>query len=70
MSGIFEMDIIEYVRVSPEDAQSGLSRLEAHKKVAGDELAHFSAFFRKDWRSNDILWGRLDSICQIVGSLP
>lgn len=68
-SGIHEIDEIKFLRVSPLDAQKGLSNLAAYKKVSGDELAHFSAFFRKDWRSNDILWGRLDSICQIVDSL-
>jgi Protein of unknown function (DUF3376) len=37
--------------------------------VAGDELAHFAAFLRRDWRSNDILYGRLDGMCQILRSL-
>ncbi len=66
--GIHELDEVELVRVSPKDAQTGLSKLPADQKVTGDELAHFSALFRKDWRSNDILWGRLDGICQIVSS--
>jgi len=69
LSGIFEKDIIEFVRISPKDAQCGLSKMEAGQKVAGESLGHFSAFFRRDWRSNDILWGRLDSICLIIESL-
>jgi patatin-related protein len=68
-SGIHELDDIEVVRISPSDAKLGLSNLEAAKKVTGDDLAHFAAFFRRDWRSNDILWGRLDGICQIIQSL-
>ncbi|NSW87338.1 MAG: patatin-like protein [Syntrophobacteraceae bacterium] len=68
-SGVHETNEIKFQRISPVDAQKGLSNLDAAKKVSGDELAHFSAFFRRDWRSNDILWGRLDSICRIIDSL-
>uniref|UniRef100_A0A832A5L2 Patatin-like protein n=1 Tax=Desulfacinum infernum TaxID=35837 RepID=A0A832A5L2_9BACT len=66
---IHELDEIEYVRISPKDAQIGLSALDPALKVTGDDMAHFAAFFRRDWRANDILWGRLDGICQIVRSL-
>lgn len=66
---IHELDEIEYVRISPRDAQIGLSALAPASKVTGDDMAHFAAFFRRDWRANDILWGRLDGICQIVRSL-
>ncbi len=68
-AGIHELDEIEHVRISPKDAQSGLSAFPPALKVTGDDLAHFAAFFRRDWRANDILWGRLDGICQIVRSL-
>lgn len=68
-SGVYELDQIEFVRISPADAQTGLSEGNPRDKVAGDELAHFSAFLRRDWRSNDILQGRLDGICQIFQSL-
>ena len=68
-SGVHELDEIEVVRISPRDAQTGLSAMNAASKVTGDELAHFAAFFRRDWRANDMLWGRLDAYCQIVESL-
>ena len=68
-SGIYEIDEIEFVRISPQDAQEELSKGDARGKVAGDDLAHFSAFLCRDWRSNDIIQGRLDGICQIVRSL-
>jgi hypothetical protein len=68
-SGLYELDEVEFVRISPADAQIGLSENESHKKVAGDELAHFSAFLRREWRSNDILQGRFDGVCQIVRAL-
>jgi hypothetical protein len=63
---IFEKDIIETIRISPRDAQTAFSRRDAARKVCGDEAAHFSGFFKKSWRSNDILWGRLDAACQLV----
>jgi hypothetical protein len=68
-SGVYELDRVEFVRISPGDAQIGLSEGNARDKVAGDELAHFAAFLRRDWRTNDILYGRLDGICQIVRAL-
>lgn len=68
-AGVHELDRIEFVRVSPADAQRGASRLDANRKISGDELAHFAAFLRRDWRSNDVLWGRLDGTCQIIESL-
>src|SRR5262249_15819307 len=68
-SGVYELDEVQFVRISPADAQVGLSKGDPHAKVTGDECAHFSAFLRRDWRSNDILQGRFDGICQIVSSL-
>ena len=69
VGAVYELDEIDYVRISPQDAQTGLSAGAARDKLAGDELFHFSAFLRKDFRSNDILQGRLDGICQIVKTL-
>jgi len=69
MSGLGEMDRIEYYRISPLDAakvQGNSKRLDRwinqpEKKVTGTGLAHFAAFLKKPWRSNDIMWGRLDA---------
>jgi patatin-related protein len=69
LSRIHEKDVIEVCRVSPLDAQAGFSRRDAATKTAGDSLAHFSAFFKRTWRSNDIMWGRLDGSCQLIESL-
>jgi hypothetical protein len=68
-SGVYELDEVEFVRISPADAQVGLSKGDPYAKITGDELGHFSAFLRRDWRSNDILQGRFDGICQIIRSL-
>jgi patatin-related protein len=64
-----EKDRIETVRVSPRDAQLGFSSRSARDKVAGDALGHFGGFLKKSWRTNDILWGRLDARCLIIQAL-
>ncbi|MBI4474825.1 MAG: patatin-like protein [Acidobacteria bacterium] len=69
VSGLKEKDIIETVRISPIDAQKAFSRRKSTDKVTGESLAHFSAFFKRSWRSNDIMWGRLDAVCQLVETL-
>lgn len=68
-AGIYELDEIEVVRISPADAQIKYSKGNPKAKITGDELAHFAAFMRRDWRSNDILQGRFDGINQIIQSL-
>lgn len=35
-------------------------------KLAGIELANFSAFLRKEWRANDWMWGRMDAVATLV----
>ncbi len=65
-SGLHELDEIHVTRFSPADAQRGFCKKNIRDKLAGDELGHFSAFLKRSWRSNDILWGRLDGICQLL----
>jgi hypothetical protein len=63
LSDLQEKDDIEVVRVSPIDARLGFSRTrQGPDKIAGDTLYHFGGFFKRSWRSNDILWGRLDTL--------
>ena len=35
-------------------------------KLAGVQLGHFGAFYKKSWRVNDWLWGRLDGATRLV----
>lgn len=35
-------------------------------KLAGIRLGHFAAFYRRSWRANDFMWGRLDASTRIV----
>lgn len=69
-SGSESMDAIRVVRFSPRDAQRGLSNCkDVSEKVAGGTLAAFGGFFKKTWRANDIMVGRLDAACQLLECL-
>lgn len=71
LSRLGEMDRIEYYRISPldsvrdrvKDSVDAIARWDKDpmSKVAGQKLAHFGAFLKRSWRSNDILWGRMDT---------
>ncbi|HEX6273798.1 MAG TPA: DUF3376 domain-containing protein, partial [Polyangiaceae bacterium] len=69
VADLHERDVIRVTRLSPIDAKRGLSGRELREKLCGDTLAHFGAFFKRSWRSNDIMWGRLDGACQLVETL-
>jgi len=38
-------------------------------KLAGTKLWNFGAFFEKEWRQNDLLWGKLDGAERIITTL-
>jgi patatin-related protein len=67
MSNLGERDKIDIVRVSPRDAT--LISSDPTSKLAGETLAHFGGFVKKNWRKNDIMWGRLDAAELIVHTL-
>ena len=66
---MYEKDVIRTVRLSPVDSQRGFSCLPIKQKMAGDVVHHFGGFLKRSWRSNDILWGRLDGLGQLIDSL-
>jgi hypothetical protein len=68
-SGFESTDIVRVVRFSPLDAQRGLSKGKVSKKVCGSALGAFGGFFKKSWRANDIMMGRLDGACQLLECL-
>ena len=41
----------------------------ADGKLCGTLFAHFSGFYRRSWRANDFLWGRLDAAMRITQML-
>ena len=65
-----EMDQIEVFRISPKDAPLGGRYASPEKpKVKGAALGAFAGFLEREWRENDILWGRLDGAERIITSL-
>ena len=78
---LFQSDIvgegsaIEVIRLSPEDATCLMDdRVEAMKpaplrKLAGITLGHFGAFVEREWRRNDIMWGRLDAAERLITTI-
>jgi patatin-related protein len=69
VAGLRSYDVVSLARVSPRDAQLGLAQKDVRQKVTGTRYGHFAAFFKRSWRSNDILWGRLDGACELVDLL-
>jgi patatin-related protein len=45
------------------------SRTRATEKLTGLQLAHFGAFYKRSWRANDWMWGRLDGAGWLVAVL-
>jgi Protein of unknown function (DUF3376) len=68
-SEFMSTDVIRVVRFSPLDAQRYLSKGPVENKVRGIALSAFGGFFKKGWRANDIMIGRLDAACQLVECL-
>lgn len=67
-----ESDVVEVIRISPEDAPSLINEkadARGRKKLAGTQLANFSAFLDGAWRVNDIMWGRLDGAERLIKSM-
>jgi patatin-related protein len=62
LSDVAELDEVKVVRVSPLDTTRLTNGNAAHAsaKLHGVSLGHFGAFFKRSWRENDYLWGRLD----------
>jgi patatin-related protein len=65
LSQVGEGDRIDVVRVSPHEA-TGLLPTPPGGKVEGTRFHHFYAFFHREARENDYLWGRLDAAQQLV----
>ncbi|MEB3323183.1 MAG: patatin-like protein, partial [Synechococcaceae cyanobacterium] len=71
LSNVSTRNRIDLVRVSPNDTlRHGYGRgLDLERKLKGYQLNAFGGFFRKEWRTNDLLWGRLDSLDRLVSGL-
>ena len=62
-----ELYPINVVRFSPED--STLISEKGAAKLEGTRLHHFGAFFDREGREGDYLWGRLDGAERLIGLL-
>src|SRR5579885_392266 len=62
-----ELEQVSFSRISPADASIPVPDMNIpgdrspHQKLAGELLAHFGGFLKREWRRNDVVWGRLDS---------
>lgn len=64
LADLGEREQIGFIRISP--AAATYIRKAPAAKLAGDTLGHFGGFLSRDWRANDVLWGRLDAAEVIV----
>jgi len=68
-ASVGEAELCEVFRISPRDATSILDEnapSEKRRKLAGTALFHFGAFLNREWRQNDLMWGRLDAAERII----
>ncbi len=71
-ASVGEAELCEVFRISPRDATSILDENEPNekgekrRKLAGTALFHFGAFLSREWRQNDLMWGRLDAAERII----
>jgi patatin-related protein len=67
LTSLNEKEIINPICISPDNAQLGIgSGKNTQEKLGGDKLYNIGGFFKKSWRSNDLLWGRLDGLNRIL----
>jgi predicted acylesterase/phospholipase RssA len=64
--GVNPDQAVTLVQISA-DTRSNLSNLNsAYTKLTGTQLHHFGAFYKRSWRANDWMWGRLDGAGWLV----
>jgi patatin-related protein len=67
LTSLNEKSIVNPICISPDNAQLGIGNgKNAEEKLGGDKLYNIGGFFKKSWRSNDLLWGRLDGLNRIL----
>jgi patatin-related protein len=67
LTSLSEKKIIQPICISPDNAQLGIGNgKNTQEKLGGDKLYNIGGFFKKSWRLNDLLWGRLDGLNRIL----
>ncbi|MFJ7043158.1 patatin-like protein [Streptomyces sp. NPDC101112] len=57
---------VELIQMSADTRTLLDDRQTAAQKLTGLQLHHFGAFFKRSWRANDWMWGRLDGAGWLV----
>lgn len=71
-TGVNETEQVDIIRISPEDATTLIDekdKAEKRRKLAGNAFFGFGGFLKREWRQNDILWGRLDGSERLISAL-
>ncbi len=67
LTSLSEKEIINPFCISPSNAQLGMGKgKNTQQKLGGDKLYNIGGVFKKSWRLNDLLWGRLDGLNRII----
>jgi patatin-related protein len=70
LTDLEQKEPISMVRIHPGTARLGQSRgKSAREKLAGESFYAAGGVFNKSWRVNDLLWGRLDGLNQLLAGL-
>ncbi|WP_307843011.1 patatin-like protein [Streptomyces triculaminicus] len=60
------LQAVELVQMSADTRTDLDARSLAGEKLTGLQLNHFGAFYKRSWRANDWMWGRLDGAGWLV----
>ncbi len=67
LTDLTEKELIYPLGISPDSAQLGMGKgKNTREKLAGNNLYNIGGLFKKSWRSNDLIWGRLDGLNRIL----
>jgi patatin-related protein len=67
LTSLHEKEIVNPICISPDTAQLGVGGgKNTQEKLGGDKLYNIGGFFKKSWKANDLLWGRLDGLNRII----
>lgn len=57
---------VRVMQISADTPNAFDARSLGSQKLTGFQLAHFGAFYKRSWRANDWMWGRLDGAVRLV----
>ena len=57
---------VQLIQISSDSPNRVGQPLLPQEKLAGIQLGHFGAFYKRSWRANDWMWGRLDGAYRLA----